>query len=900
MAMFNGKNLKILAISTLSLALVNCQGANGRRIFGGQMTALPNQTRSNNTAIPQVPQQILSAMFPGENQKGLPEMESPKNFEYSVPNWSELCKDFTGSDTDRDGISDACETELLQKGALQYAALDPSVYNGLLIGGRYFNPNDLRIELTQKERQNWNAEKYLSNLKGFGSISQSGRKIVQKLTALKDTSEQDLGALKDLYKNYSSDVVRVDDRFASYNRSPELFKNIGEDKNIALAHGDNSETFPYSAENTNASAYYLTGLGKDSDSKNARSNFMEVMEFHTVFPKAEKDNLPQMDITVGYLSDSEKNVILGSTAGVFYVLNDGESVLVSGSQKGTKYATISPSPGCQTAHIVIVYLAEANKAFSRTPSFRENVFFRTNSNDTWKNFSQGMLSTQPMGGTSCNEKFNLHDPKHENMFFDVSNAITSRVPGIVDFNTSLGSIETPDGRLTVSNDPNDSGKYGYIFTTALANDAQKIKEMDTGRINEIEKSLSLVNVEKLQPEEKIQYDAILAAIAARKAELAAPAVKVQTNPKIIQLSENGTITLDYDTMNCLAKLGFAFADEQGNVYVPKEGETKKITQAVLDQILEQIGKMLDEDKITPEQVDCLLTWLTSDAMKNNPSVIKFMADYGDKLNGLKPGEEMIRYLRKLNKEQNLGVEKAIDEFAKNDPATKSAAFKTIYDAIEKKLLDPSPASLTALPFKDRFDIAKNLLSTKFLNDEQYAALIMKLAALKYARDFEVRKDGNLQLRRSTITFNPGTNKIKGEEAESTLAYMADAIQRLKTDAQMKDIRIKIVAHTDNTPTKESSKKRIPKNEALSKGRAQAVADFLSGKSGTQPVSYSKGIISSANPYEFDKSLEQELVIQPDHIEIVGMGEKEPIASNKTEAGRNKNRRVEVIILKSSK
>ena len=72
----------------------------------------------------------------------------------------------------------------------------------------------------------------------------------------------------------------------------------------------------------------------------------------------------------------------------------------------------------------------------------------------------------------------------------------------------------------------------------------------------------------------------------------------------------------------------------------------------------------------------------------------------------------------------------------------------------------------------------------------------------------------------------------------------------------KNFSLKLAGHTDNVGSDDANMK-------LSKDRAEAVKDYL----------VSKG----ANP---------------SRIEATGYGETQPIASNKTAAGRAKNRRVE--------
>ena len=78
-------------------------------------------------------------------------------------------------------------------------------------------------------------------------------------------------------------------------------------------------------------------------------------------------------------------------------------------------------------------------------------------------------------------------------------------------------------------------------------------------------------------------------------------------------------------------------------------------------------------------------------------------------------------------------------------------------------------------------------------------------------------------------------------------------------AQQQGTDVRIVGHTDNTGSDAL-------NDRLSVDRAQAVRDYL----------LSRGV-------------------RPDSVQIAGRGEREPIADNATEAGRAKNRRVEIFL-----
>jgi len=103
-----------------------------------------------------------------------------------------------------------------------------------------------------------------------------------------------------------------------------------------------------------------------------------------------------------------------------------------------------------------------------------------------------------------------------------------------------------------------------------------------------------------------------------------------------------------------------------------------------------------------------------------------------------------------------------------------------------------------------------------------------------------------------LLFDTGKTTLKAG-AKSTLTKIAD---QLKTNPVS---RIVVEGHTDSVGTEE-------KNQQLSEKRANAVRDFL----------VSAGVPS-------------------DHVTAAGKGEAEPIATNKTAAGRQQNRRVELVI-----
>lgn len=83
--------------------------------------------------------------------------------------------------------------------------------------------------------------------------------------------------------------------------------------------------------------------------------------------------------------------------------------------------------------------------------------------------------------------------------------------------------------------------------------------------------------------------------------------------------------------------------------------------------------------------------------------------------------------------------------------------------------------------------------------------------------------------------------------------------------ERRNVRLHLVGHSDNVPLYGALKQRFGDNKGLSRERAGTTAEYF----------------------------QQALRLPPESISYEGMGESEPIASNATEAGRSRNRRVEV-------
>lgn len=101
-------------------------------------------------------------------------------------------------------------------------------------------------------------------------------------------------------------------------------------------------------------------------------------------------------------------------------------------------------------------------------------------------------------------------------------------------------------------------------------------------------------------------------------------------------------------------------------------------------------------------------------------------------------------------------------------------------------------------------------------------------------------------------FDTGSAEIK-PSFRATMDRLAEVVVRYGKTS------LTIVGHTDSEGTTQF-------NQELSRKRAQAVADYFRSKN-----------------------------VNPARLEAIGKGETEPVASNKSEAGRQANRRVEIFV-----
>lgn len=155
-----------------------------------------------------------------------------------------------------------------------------------------------------------------------------------------------------------------------------------------------------------------------------------------------------------------------------------------------------------------------------------------------------------------------------------------------------------------------------------------------------------------------------------------------------------------------------------------------------------------------------------------------------------------------------------------------------------------------------------LESSNQQNQSQYDALVKKLSA-------EVEK-GQLQVRQyqnmlsvdvaEKIFFDSGRAALK-DSGKEVLTKVGEALKSYDNKV------IRVVGYTDNVPIARTSQHVFPTNWELSVARATNVVRFLA-----------------------------EVGVPPERMIAAGRGEYSPVAANDTSEGRQKNRRIEIMLV----
>jgi chemotaxis protein MotB len=234
-----------------------------------------------------------------------------------------------------------------------------------------------------------------------------------------------------------------------------------------------------------------------------------------------------------------------------------------------------------------------------------------------------------------------------------------------------------------------------------------------------------------------------------------------------------------------------------------------------------------------------------------------------------------------------------------DLAAENAGLKGDVEKLKKDLADTSSERERALSDNRKLDevlkaksdtLSKNIAELRRnVSDleSQNAGLRKDVEALQKAKEEKVREVSRTyddllkkmegEISRGQVTISELRGKLtvnmvdailfdsgKAEVKPEGLAVLQKVIDILK---DVKDKAIRIEGHTDNVHIVGNLTKKYPTNWELSAARAVNVARFL-----------------------------QQQGIDPALVAAVGYGEFKPVASNDTEEGKAKNRRIEIILV----
>ena len=158
-----------------------------------------------------------------------------------------------------------------------------------------------------------------------------------------------------------------------------------------------------------------------------------------------------------------------------------------------------------------------------------------------------------------------------------------------------------------------------------------------------------------------------------------------------------------------------------------------------------------------------------------------------------------------------------------------------------------------------------LLAASQQRQQQYEQLVQGLSKEVEKGQLQVRQYQNMLAvdLAEQIFFDSGRAALK-KEGKEVLKKVAEALKGYENKI------IRVVGHTDNVPLAKSLQGTFPSNWELSVARATTVVRFL-----------------------------QDAGIPPERMIPSGRGEYEPVASNDTPEGRQKNRRIEIMLIDKS-
>ncbi len=147
---------------------------------------------------------------------------------------------------------------------------------------------------------------------------------------------------------------------------------------------------------------------------------------------------------------------------------------------------------------------------------------------------------------------------------------------------------------------------------------------------------------------------------------------------------------------------------------------------------------------------------------------------------------------------------------------------------------------------------------------EWQRMLYELQQIRVALSEEgLQEEVQLTLEKEGVSIQISTPMLF-EPAEAELrAPSTQLLDKLSTALQKLDTEIRVEGHTDNVPI---NSEQFPSNWELSSARATAVLKYL-----------------------IDRGL------PPERLAAVGYGEFRPIDTNETDAGRHRNRRVEIFV-----
>ena len=204
-------------------------------------------------------------------------------------------------------------------------------------------------------------------------------------------------------------------------------------------------------------------------------------------------------------------------------------------------------------------------------------------------------------------------------------------------------------------------------------------------------------------------------------------------------------------------------------------------------------------------------------------------------------------------------------------AEQQKAYKALQQSLDKSLANTSANSVNISKLVDQINESnqyiRHLVEVKSKSDSLNMVLTNNLTR---SLSKEELKEVDVQVLKGVVYISLADNMLYksgsyeiSERAEETLSKIAKIIM------DYKDYEVLIEGNTDNVPvnTKAASMKNIRNNWDLSALRASSVVQYLQNRFGVAPKRLTAG----------------------------GRGEYNPVASNDTEVGKQRNRRTQIII-----